>query len=192
MFVDVENVSWLGSDAFDIHEGLTAPPRGCESVAERPWPDTLRLGDPSLPLSDFFDFDPAFLVMTERARSVCSSALDARGEFIPFKLADTGENIFLFNTRLYLDIDAVAWTDTRHSFGVHYNLTLKPGSLTGPGILRIPKLVGLFIATRLEPDTADFFHLYQQYKLTGLYFKKLWDEATGPVLNRSTGRRLDD
>jgi len=188
---DVEGAQWLSSDEFEQGR-LTARPANGESIATRPWPRSLHVLEASIKRTDFFMLNEFFLTMDGRTRKLCEAALNSCGEFIRFQLRETGEDIFLFNTWLTLEPEAVDWVATKPSFGVHYNLTLKAERIKGPSIFRIPKMAALFVATHLQPDDADFYHLYQKHELTGLYFKRLWDERSGGVSDRSTGRRIDD
>jgi hypothetical protein len=49
---------------------------------------------------------------------------------------------------------------------------------------------GLYLSSELEDDEKDFLYLYQQRQLSGLYFKKLWDEHSGAVPRLSTAQGI--
>ena len=76
------------------------------------------------------------------------------------------------------------WSATENDLGIFSNLTLKKELIPTPAIFRFPKMGALFLSSRLEEDNRDFYSLYRKHRLSGLFFKKLWDEHSGPVANQ--------
>ena len=115
---------------------------------------------------------------------LCRPAL-RRGELIRFSVDEIGD-VYLYNPTITLGMDAVDWSATRGKYGVYSNLTLVKHAIPSNLVFRLPKMSNLYLSSQLENDEQDFLYLYKKHKLSGLYFKKLWDEHSGAVPNRST------
>jgi hypothetical protein len=181
---DVENSQLLDAD---IDPSLWARPANGESVAGRSWPSTLTVFDPQSPRSSFYYLHESFLVMDGRSMLLCRSALEGRGEFVPLSVADVG-TVYMYNPWTTLSQDAVDWSKTKGKLGVYSNLTLNKDLIPPVSIFRLPKMSSLYLSSELRDDEDDFLYLYRKYGLSGLYFKKLWDESAGAVPNRSSAR----
>jgi hypothetical protein len=186
--VDVENSQALDS-ATDFDVGLLACPANGESVAGRPWP-AFSVWDPTAPRANFFYLHELFLVMDAKAASLCKPALEQSGELI--RLSVTGiDEFYLYNPWITFPHDAVDWAATKNDLGMYSNLSLRKEFIPSASIFRLPKMHELYLSSELAGSEADFFYLYQKHGLSGLYFKKLWDESSGPVQNRTTARGFD-
>jgi len=183
--VDLENSQSLGPvGGFDSR--LFSRPGNAESIANRSWPSTLSVSNPDCPRANFFYVHQFFLLMDALAASKCRPALDKCGEMLEFDAVDIGP-VYLFNTLQTLSTNAVDWSVTKGRGGVYFNLSLFRNCIpTQPSVFRIEKIGGIFLSTALQEDDEDFYHLYHVGKLSGLFFKRLWDEQFGPVPNRST------
>jgi hypothetical protein len=187
VLVDLESSQMLDTER-GLDPQMLEPPRDGESIAARPWPRTLEVWDPDRPRANFFHFSRWFLTMDDRAASVCRSALELHGDFVCFDLeGKPSEKVYMFSPRLTLTHEAVDWAATQRRFGLCRNVTLDGSRIPAPAIFRMPEMGGLYLSTQLEEGEMDFFHLYKKYQLTGLYFKRLWDEHGGPVPGRTTG-----
>jgi hypothetical protein len=187
VLVDLENSQMLDT-GFGLDPRMLEPLRRGESIAARPWPRTLKVWDPDYPRANFFYFSRWFLTMDDRAASVCRSALEVCGEFVCFDLeGEQSEKVYMFSPRLTLTHEAIDWAATRGKLGVYWNVTLDRNQIPAPAIFWIPKMGALYLSTQLEDDEMDFFHIYKEHQLTGLCFKRLWDEHGGPVPGRTTG-----
>jgi hypothetical protein len=184
--VDVDQSQLLESSTdFDVR--FFGRPKHGESVATRPWPAMYKVFDPHSPRANFFYLHDSFLMMDEVAVSACKSTLERCGEIIPFRL-EGGGSIYMYNPMSTLEQSAVDWTKTRGKLGVYSNLTLHKEAVPSASIFRLPKMGGLYVSSQMLQEDGDFFYLYRRHGLTGLYFKKLWDESSGPVPNRSTAQ----
>ena len=180
--VDMDNSQLLDTNA-DVARIFARPADG-ELVAGRPWPAKLKLFDPSSPRASFFFLHESFLVMDAATADLCRPAL-RRGEWIRFSVDELGD-VFLYNPTSTLGMDAVDWSATRGQYGVYSNLTLVKQAIPPNLVFRLPKISSLYLSSQLQNDEQDLYFLYQKHKLTGLRFKKLCDESSGPVPNRST------
>jgi hypothetical protein len=187
--VDLENAQLLDTQAADVGT-LYARPADGESVAGRPWPATLKLFDPSKPRASFFYLHESFLVMDAATADLCRPALRC-GELIRFSVTEIG-HVYLYNPTITLRMDAVDWSATRGKYGVYSNLTLMKEMIPPNLVFRLPKMSNLYLSSHLQDDEQDLLYLYQKHKLSGLYFKKLWDEQAGAVPNRSTQPGTDN
>lgn len=185
---DDENSQVITAE-FDVR--LLEPPADGESVAGRPWPSTFWVFDRDCPRANFYDFYRSFLVMDSKAMSLCRSALERCGEFVRFNVTDLG-SVYLYNPWRTLSQDAVDWSKTQGTLGVYSNLTLNKELIPPASIFRLPRMRNLYVSSRLREDEDDFVYLYRKHGLTGLHFKKLWDESAGPVPRRSTQRGQDN
>lgn len=184
--VDLDRSQLLESSTdFDVR--FFGRPKHGESVATRPWPAMYKVFDPHAPRANFFYLHDSFLMMDEVAATACRPALERFGEIIPLHL-EGGENIYMYNPMSTLEQSAIDWTKTRGKLGVYSNVTLHREAIPSPSIFRLPKMSGLYVSSQMLKDDDDFLYLYRRHGLTGLYFKKLWDELSGPVPNRSTAR----
>jgi hypothetical protein len=181
--IDHENSQLLDAEGVDLE--IFAPPANRESVAGRSWPSTLSVFDPSSPSANFYFFHESFLVMDTASMMRCRAALDRCGEFIPLNAAKLG-SVNMYNTLITLSQDAVDWSKTKGTLGIYSDLTLNKKLIPPASIFRLPKISSIYLSTNLDEDENDFFYLYRKHALSGLYFKKLWDEIEGPVPRRST------
>jgi hypothetical protein len=188
--VDLENAQSLDTSGdFDLSK-LYARPANGESVAGRPWPSHFSVFDRIAPRANFFYLDDLFLVMDAETEKACRFALSS-GELLRFPVEGLGE-VYLYNTLKRLDPNAVDWAATKGKSGAYSSLTLVAEHIPSPSIFRLPKMSGLYLASELQDDEGDFLYLYKKHKLSGLYFKKLWDETSGAVPNRSTQPGIDN
>lgn len=176
--VDQEGSQLLDS-VVEVDADLFAKPVNGESVAARPWP-ALRVFDPEFPSANFFYFHPSFLVMDTNAANVLNSVLSSYGEFVRLNVTSVGD-VLLFNPWLTLETEAVDWPRTKGKLGTYHQISFNKERIPHLSIFRIEKMGGIFLSTELEEDESDFFYLYQKHQLTGLTFKKLWDEQSGAV-----------
>ena len=184
--MDLENSQLLDSSGDCDVRKLYARPVDGESVAGRPWPSHYTVFDPESPRANFFYLHEMFLVMDEQAEEICRVTLGS-GELL--RLAVTGlGHVYLYNPLRRLGEDAVDWAATKCDLGVYSNLTLVREHIPSPSIFRLPKMSGLYLSSELQDDEKDFLYLYQQRQLSGLYFKKLWDEHSGAVPRVSTAQ----
>jgi hypothetical protein len=184
--VDVERAESLDS-APDFDVRILAPPASGESVADRPWPPFTVFQDES-PHANFYHLHDSFLILDQEAMSACRSALDPHGESIKLDLRGVAGDTYLYNPWMTLDLAAVDWSVTRGRYGCYSNLTLNREAIPRNSIFRLPKIGGLYVSSEGKEDVKDLHHLYYRNGLRGLYFKKLWDEASGPAPGVSTGR----
>jgi hypothetical protein len=187
---DLENAQILTSEDDCDFGKLYARPANGESVAGRPWPSHFTVFDTKLRRGNFFYLDDMFLVMDERAAEVCRAAF-CSGELLRFPVAEVGQ-VYVYNPLRRLEEDAVDWAATKGDAGAYSNLTLVRRHVPPPSIFRLPKISSLYLSSELRDDEEDFLYLYKKHKLSGLYFKKLWDESSGPVPNRSTQIGIDN
>lgn len=186
--VDVENSQLLNTSGDCDLRKLYARPANGESVAGRAWPSQFTVFDPDAPRANFFYLHDLFLVMDEQAERVCRAAFGG-GELLRFPVLGLGD-VYLYNPLRRLDEDAVDWTATKNDLGVYSNLTLVREHVPSPSIFRLPKISGLYLSSELQDEERDFLHLYNKHNLSGLYFKKLWDEHSGVVPKLSTARGM--
>lgn len=188
---DIENAQILETHSGEGDlEKLFARPANGEWVSGRPWPSHLTVFDQNAPRANFFYLHDMFLVMDEPAEKVCRVAFSS-GELLRFPAEGPG-HVYLFNPLRRLDEHAVDWAATKGKYGAYHNLTLVRQHIPPPSIFRLPKMSGLYLSSELRDDAGDFLYLYQKHKLSGLYFKRLWDEDSGPVPNRSTQPGIDN
>ena len=187
---DLENAQILESSGDCDFEKLYARPTNGESVSERPWPSHFTVFNRNTPRANFFYLHDMFLVMDEQAEKACRVAFGS-GEILRFPAQGPG-HVYLFNPLRRLDEHAVDWAATKGKYGAYHNLTLVRQHIPPPSIFRLPKTSGLYLSSELRDDEGDFLYLYQKHKLSGLYFKRLWDEDSGPVPNRSTQPGIDN
>lgn len=178
------------STASDVDGSLFARPAGGESVAQRAWPSAFTVFDPASRRANFFYLHDVFLMMDERTANLCGKALGRSGEVIRFDVEQVG-SVYLFNPWATLEHEAVQWSDTKGRLGVYSNLTLRKELIPRISLFRLPKISGLYVSSDLQDDEDDFVYLYRKHRLSGLYFKELWDERSGGVPNRSTARGSD-
>lgn len=152
----------------------------------RPWPSHLTVGDPDSPRANFFYLHEMFLVMDDQAEKACRATFGS-GELLPLPVTGLG-TVYLYNPLRRLDENAVDWTATKNDLGVYSNLTLIKEHIPSTSIFRLPKMSGLYLSSELRDDEGDFLYLYKKHRLSGLYFKKLWDEHSGPVPRLTTAR----
>jgi hypothetical protein len=181
--VDDENSQLLDAEGVDLD--IFALPTNGESVAERRWPSLLTVFDPDFPRANFYHFHSSFLVMDSETMMICRSALGRHGEFIQLTVAGVG-SVYLYSPLLTLSVDAVEWSETKGRYGAYHNLTLRKEFIPTVSIFRLPRTRGVHLSTELREDERDFFYLYRKHALSGLYFKKLWDEVDGPAAGHST------
>jgi hypothetical protein len=186
--VDIENSQILDSASECDLRTLYARPADGESVAGRPWPSHYTVFDPHAPRANFFYLHDLFLVMDEQAEKACRAAFGG-GELLRFPVAGLND-VYLYNPLRRLEPDTVDWTATKNDLGVYSNLTLIREHIPSPSIFRLPKMSGLYLASELRDEEGDFLHLYEKHKLSGLYFKKLWDEHSGAVPRLTTARGM--
>ena len=183
---DLERAQYVYPTAGDLPGELLVRPKDGESILGRPWHRTLQVdAPPEVSGSNFFILHTIFLLMDMKAKNACQPALEPCGEFLSFELEGVGE-VFLFNPLDTLKPEVVDWSATKYSYGTHSNLTLNKDLIPAPAIFRMPRMGDLFISSRLEEDERDFYFLFHKHGLTGLDFKKLWDERSGPVPNLTT------
>jgi hypothetical protein len=177
--VDQDASQWIVS-ASGIVRNLFDRPENGESVVARPWP-SFKLMDPESPRANFFHLNHRFLVMDANATRALRAALDRAGELIHLNVAGVG-GLFLFNPWLTLGEDSVDWPLTKGQLGVYHQLSLNKQFIPPSSIFRIQKIGGVFLSSELKEDESDFLYLYNKHSLTGLTFKKLWDEQSGAVI----------
>jgi hypothetical protein len=187
---DLENAQILTSAGVCDFEKLYARPANGESVVGRPWPSHFTIFHTNAPRGNFFYLDDMFLVMDEHAESVCRVAF-CSGELLRLPVADLG-HVYVYNPLRRLEEDAVDWAATKGKYGAYSNLTLVGRHVPPPSIFRLPKMSSLYLSSELRDDEGDFLYLYKKHQLSGLYFKKLWDESSGAVPNRSTQIGIDN
>jgi hypothetical protein len=162
-----------GPDLFDR-------PKNGESVVARSWP-SLKVWDPESPRASFFYLHHRFLVMDANAMRALRVALDRSGELIRLNVASVGD-VFLFNPLLTLGEDAVDWPRTKGKLGAYHQVSLNKQLIPPSSIFRIQKIGGIFLSSELKEDESDFLCLHSKHRLTGITFKKLWDEQSGAVI----------
>lgn len=175
-----QDASQLLDSGGQIGPNLFARPANGESVVDRSWP-SFNVFDPESPRANFFYLHHRFLVMDANATRALRVALDRSGELIRLDVAGV-DDLVLFNPWLTLGTEAVDWPRTKGKLGVYHQVSLNKESIPHVSIFRIEKIGGIFLSTELKEDESDFFHLYQKHHLTGLTFKKLWDEQSGAIL----------
>jgi hypothetical protein len=185
---DIENSQILGNAGECDLRKLYARPANGESVAGRPWSSHFTVFDPKAPRANFFYLHDLFLVMDEQAEKVCRPAFGS-GELLRFPVAGLND-VYLYNPLLRLGDDAVDWATTKNDLGVYSNLTLIREHIPSRSMFRLPKMSGLYLSSELRDEEGDFLYLYKKHKLSGLYFKKLWDESSGAVPKLATARGM--
>jgi hypothetical protein len=186
--VDIENTQLLDSGGECDVSALYARPADGESVAGRPWPSRFRVSDPDAPRANFFYLHDMFLTMDEQAENACRAAFRG-GEVLRFPVAGR-DDVYLYNPLRRLGPKSVDWTATKNDLGIYSNLTLIRAHIQSPSIFRLPRMSGLYIASELRDEEDDFLFLYKKHRLSGLYFKKLWDEHSGAVPRLTTARGM--
>jgi hypothetical protein len=184
--VDIEYTQVLNTSGNCDLRKLYARPANGESVAGRAWPSHLTVGDPNSPRANFFYLHEMFLVMDEQAEKACGVAFGG-GELLRFPVDGLGD-VYLYNPLRRLGEDAVDWIATKNDLGVYSNLTLIKEHIPSTSIFRLPQMSGLYLSSELRDDERDFIYLYRKHMLTGLYFKKLWDDQSGAVPRVTTAR----
>lgn len=155
-------------------------------MAGRPWPAHFTVFDPDEPRANFFFLHDMFLTMDEHAAKICRGTFGS-GELLRFPVAGPG-HVYVYNPLRRLGENAVDWTATKNDLGVYSNLTLIREHIPSPSTFRLPEMSGLYLSSELRHDEGDFLYLYNKHKLSGLYFKKLWDDHSGAVPGLTTAR----
>lgn len=177
--VDQDASQWIDSESGIVRNLFDRPANG-ESVVARAWP-SLKVWDPESPRANFFYLHHRFLVMDTNATRALRGSLDRSGELIRLAVAGVGD-LFLFNPWLTLGEDAVDWPGCKGKLGTYHQVSLNKQFIPHSSIFRIQKIGGVFLSSELKEDESDFLYLYRKHSLTGLTFKRLWDEQSGAVV----------
>jgi len=144
---------------------------------------TLFIADPRQPIANFYQFTRNALVFDERARDVMLDLFEACGQIFPLDVEGLGRQLYLLNV---LEVaDAIDEQKSRWDINpdgeraalldFHFR---KEALLERCSIFKIPEIF-LNPVLACHDSTAgsdDFMTRYQTEALTGLKFRKLWEE----------------